>query len=993
MGLSRNIMRLQRRLPSWCVLSPSNLSFILVFALVYLTLRAYLNKFMRQRTVMYQLALPKTEETKGIARIFSRSETNQSSRDCLLLSLSETSRAKSGSPLFGLKESVVYGSCRRVPPVPGSCDVADEIFFSELPASCFHQDFFNFCQIEGSPNGPWKVACNETSAQVCLSNVSVGLMNQTTGTLDWVEVESLSKVSDMLNKLLNRPPLGFSHFGFSFIKCVIQNNLDSYGSLKEQTMADSYYNSNMYAYDLNSDVYGEQLLILPPHFKKTESLDKMNFRNSISINIVFIDSVSHQHFFRSLKDSVNVLEKLAGAANTVVSVFDFELVQAVRSRTFESLEAIFAGIVNTTAQPFGVQNVPPKPLTLEVMLASFKQRGYHTLWLEDLCHTWEWGLPKDLHFMYTQAGSDNLEFWAQMWRQLHRANLDDIGPTLAMCKVLQANGVPDHFHGPDAVCYNGRHQHEYLLDYLLLHQQAAQTAQRPTFTFTMSNVGHEDTGRRIQTLDSALASYLESASHLSNTLTILLSDHGNSYGAFLQKSQEAKRELFHPVMIFIVPKRVAHILGIEAMHALKINTRRLVSFLDLHKALLYTQKSKKKSSALMRSVEAGLFYPVNASRTCNDIPRIKPNLCICQDFETAVANNTHYNLLGYFALGQLNDEIQRQALLGLIDMKGKNAKESFKRIKGFNKCQRLKLEGVENIKRSEEKDGSFTIKMELFVQLSQVFLVSLIMKPQPEQNQEGLEGSRLQLQTFERLTAYSQFSACASADNVWQSLCVCDLSKHSENVSTNKKGPAKILSTTKLDQGLKKQPIIASFNINLDLKDFNVLAMKVMKNNTKHGGFQKKSSLDTDQLAIPQYQDYVNENVLQRFIVTANFLAVNSRDSGINKTKHGIGSDECVLLVWFRHPQGLVVSAANTCQILVSVSPTEVLHKGKEKSKVPAVLYTAPLASNKTRDFIMPGGMKLLAVIWDEDSGASSLSETIHLKLEVYLHLSLHLSA
>ena len=34
------------------------------------------------------------------------------------------------------------------------------------------------------------------------------------------------------------------------------------------------------------------------------------------------------------------------------------------------------------------------------------------------------------------------------------------------CEVLEDNGHPDPFHGMRAICYNGRHQHEYLLDYI-----------------------------------------------------------------------------------------------------------------------------------------------------------------------------------------------------------------------------------------------------------------------------------------------------------------------------------------------------------------------------------------------------------------------------------------------------------------------------------------------------------------------------------------------
>ena len=544
--------------------------------------------------------------------------------------------------------------------------------------------FFHF---KGSADVGWKVVCNETTAKACLSQFFVSIMNQTSGRMEWIELGSLSRLSSMLNTMIHKTSSNFNHFGFVFIKCMIEKAPTPKVNEEEEEL-------------FNEDIFGEQLLILPPNFARTGHLETGNFRKVININLVFIDSVSHQHFFRSLNASVTMLEQIQASPHPVASVFDFELVQAVKSRTFESLQAIFTGSIDTDTEPFGTQDLPPEPLKLEVLLAGFKQHKYRTLWLEDLCYTWEWGLPKDLHFLQENEVDDK-EFWDQMWLKLYEAEVDDVGPTLAMCRVLKANHVRDQFHGPKAVCFNGRHQHEYLLDYLLLYQQTAMAAQQPIFTFTQTNVAHEDSGRRIQTLDQALASYIDSVSHLSNTLTIVLSDHGNSYGAFMKNSQEAKRELYHPAMFFIIPNRVGRILGEDIMHALKINTKRLVGFHDLHKTLLYLQNPNRKSRIALNPSHLGLFSPVDANRTCNDVPRIKPSLCICKDFETSVVNDTEYNLLAYFAIGRLNDEIQRQSLRALFQP----ADGSSKRLSmvAFNNCEKLILRGVENIKKSMEK--------------------------------------------------------------------------------------------------------------------------------------------------------------------------------------------------------------------------------------------------------------------------------------------------
>ena len=142
-------MRFQRRLPSWCVPSPSNLSLVLVFALAYVTVRAYLLKMIRQqRAIVYQLE-PSDVIYQEVRRIFPhpKTETSHSRKDCPLLSLSQRSAAQVELSTGELQEAFLYGSCRRVPPLPGSCDVANQIFFSSPPELCSAQNSFNFCQL------------------------------------------------------------------------------------------------------------------------------------------------------------------------------------------------------------------------------------------------------------------------------------------------------------------------------------------------------------------------------------------------------------------------------------------------------------------------------------------------------------------------------------------------------------------------------------------------------------------------------------------------------------------------------------------------------------------------------------------------------------------------------------------------------------------------------------------------------------------------------
>ncbi|XP_059178631.1 uncharacterized protein LOC131957842 [Physella acuta] len=626
--------------------------------------------------------------------------------------------------------------CRRVQPMPGSCDLADELFLSEPPASCY-DEIIEFCKLKKDSGTGWVVTCNRNLTKNCM----IGTIDPAKGSTTW---EKTADIASEINSWITGSNRGM--FGFCFIRCPVETEY-----------------SNM-----DDPIFKEQLLILPPDFNLEEQGKRSPTYNKINVNMILIDSVSRQHFYRSLKKSVAILENMKSA-----DVFDFELVQAVRSRTFETLQTIFSGDVDPNVQPFGTQEIPPEPLKVGALFGKYKALGYRTLWLEDLCYLWEWGISKDLHFLNKSGSSE--QTWARMWQKLVLNSIDSVGVTLAMCRVLAANNLEDHFHGPDSVCFNGRHQHEYLLDYLLLYQQVMEESQQPYLTFTMTNVGHEDTGRRIQTLDAALAKYLSSAASLPNTLTIVFSDHGNAYGQYIEMSEEARMELFHPFMFFLVPNTLSSKLGSDWLTSLGINTQRLVSFLDLHVSLHYLADPTYPISVQhnYKISHLGLFNPIDVNRTCNDIPRIMPNLCICRNFETPHRNNTKLNLFAYFAMGQLNNEIQRQFLLRskLAKSTGQYSAREQGQVKTFQKCERLELQRVENLRSSYGENGSHILKMDLVVQKSEVFFVAVTIK----ESSGSQGGPRVSLEMYDRITPYSKFSPCA--DDVDLALCICDISK------------------------------------------------------------------------------------------------------------------------------------------------------------------------------------------------------------------------
>ena len=477
---------------------------------------------------------------------------------------------------------------------------------------------------------------------------------------------------------------------------------------------------HQYQYSHDLDRTSPQILNLPPSDGSVNGKKTRISKNFINFNLIFIDSVSRHHIFRSLPKTVKHFEEIlqdhsqSKFSNKVPIVLDFELVQAIRSRTYESLQALFAGLVNPFEKPFSTLAMPPAPLKTEKLLKPLKDLGYKTLWLEDLCYLWEWGISKDLLVHDKKLSRE--ETWKKLQKALSNGGIDSLGNTYAHCKILDQNGVNDHFHGPDKVCYNGKHQHYYSLDYLKLYQDAMHSSGQPYFTFYETNIGHEDTGVRIQDFDIDFVQYLEFLKSQDNTLTIIFSDHGNAYGKFMEKSQEARIELFHPFLFMILPKGVRNHLDSSGLHNVVTNQNRLISLLDLHYTLTYlifgltnqrhhlTKHDTSNFNKQFNVTSKGLFSKISESRTCSQMPRINPNLCICEGFETTATNSPYHFILALYAVGELNNHIQKQRRGGL--------RKGMRDIGGFGRCQRLVVNRVENVRESRNKVRLFEPRQE-----------------------------------------------------------------------------------------------------------------------------------------------------------------------------------------------------------------------------------------------------------------------------------------
>ena len=344
-----------------------------------------------------------------------------------------------------------------------------------------------------------------------------------------------------------------------------------------------------------------------------------------------------------------------------------------------------------------------------------------------------------------------------------------VGLTHSSCKILNSLGIDVPFLGPDddQICYNGKFQHAYYLRFIAdtLRAISASRSARPLLLLTALNVAHDDRSIRTQTLDVDLESYVTSMANDENTLTIILADHGNTYTSYTSEVLEGHFDMFHPSLFVIVPDRVASLLGKNAMSALEINQKRLLTMVELHHSLM----------ALAGPVHGvnpvGVFTPISKKRTCDDLELRTPNLCVCEGWDSPADNDTSRVPIAEFAIGELNNRLQEQYEKLLSPQE--NSKVSVEKFK--RSCQRLQPLWFENVReRNSKMDGTLVTSMDIRVasgdivsQREDIFHVEVEAK-----EISGLWSLYMKLLTYDRLTLFGKYKACAD-DGVELKLCVC----------------------------------------------------------------------------------------------------------------------------------------------------------------------------------------------------------------------------
>ena len=326
-------------------------------------------------------------------------------------------------------------------------------------------------------------------------------------------------------------------------------------------------------------------------------------------------------------------------------------------------------------------------------------------------------------------------------------------------------GIDSPFNGPpgDQICFNGQFQHSYFLRYIADTLNAIRSTRKakPILMYTALNVAHDQRSMRTQTLDGTLQNYVSSVAKDESTLSIILADHGNTYTWYASEFLEGRFEMFHPSLFFIVPDKVASLLGEDVMSALKVNQRRLVTMIDLHRSLMAL-------ATPLRGVRPeGVFTPISENRTCDDLELRTPNLCVCEGWDVPADNDTSRIAVAEFAIGELNNRLQKQYhSLSSVQNGSKVIKPS---------CQRLQPLWFENVRlRNSKIDQSLITSMDIRVKAGDVVPQKQDIFHVEVQTKETSERSSLDMRllNYDRHTLFGKYQICVDS-GVELKLCVC----------------------------------------------------------------------------------------------------------------------------------------------------------------------------------------------------------------------------
>ena len=174
------------------------------------------------------------------------------------------------------------------------------------------------------------------------------------------------------------------------------------------------------------------LTFLPALSSREEKAPK----HKVNVNVVLIDSLSRAHFYRSLPNTVNFLKIINTKRSFPSHVFEYELFQAVHGHTHESEQALFGG--SLYPKELNSKQKSAKSVDLHMLYGVFKEAGYQTMFLEDLCWTAVYGIVTSLKAWP----------WTKLLSKMKGTNIDSRGNVGIMNELQLAKKLHHFFLHP-----------------------------------------------------------------------------------------------------------------------------------------------------------------------------------------------------------------------------------------------------------------------------------------------------------------------------------------------------------------------------------------------------------------------------------------------------------------------------------------------------------------------------------------------------------------
>ena len=485
----------------------------------------------------------------------------------------------------------------------------------------------------------------------------------------------------------------------------------------------------------------------------------------INFNVIVEDSLSRNHFYRTLSKAAATMRSIIYNKSIPATVLEFEKVQSYDTTTKMNLQRLFSGkkYVRPQRDIIGIED----------LFSMFKEFGYSTLFQEDNCWYDTWGTLLDLTYRTNHVKDEKTrdkmwkEFVDLMQKTSRSNNIDDYGLTFLTCSVyayLRTTNVFDSWRFPK-ICFAGKHFSSFFLNYAKDYITLNDNASKPFLAYTHVLTSHERTGRRIVNDDISLSNLLQQAAYMFNTITIFISDHGGKSTKFSSYTTRGREEIFQPLIFMIIPNAVSAELGPEIMNALVLNQKRLVGIEDLGIAL---QAYARPGASETR----GLFLPIPLNRTCEDLDLDADVLCLCKGMDKSISNESYVIMwAAKFAVGSLNNMIQNQFIAGQMSSNSSQTKSSFY---GYGACQPytgLQISHARHLVTREMQILAFTLFVQPFDRKTkEAFDIKVSF---PINNLDD----RIRFDKFTRASFFNQYEICADK-NVNPKICTCRTKPH-----------------------------------------------------------------------------------------------------------------------------------------------------------------------------------------------------------------------